>query len=213
MVSINNHNNAEYACNYIHKEISSPEVKRSSVDIPLRDGSVETTGFLSAIPHYGNRQVTVGLELRALRGEWPYYYSQIMQDIHGQTVEVVFEEDPEFYWYGVAAVGVLEDHKSTAGITITVDAQPFKRRRAAEQVFSKSVSGDLNVTFQVSDMRAYPTFLASAANMTVTVDGDTYTLPLGEETTIFGMVFTQGSHTIALHGAGTITMKCRGGML
>ena len=212
MVSLNNHSNKDYVCDYIHKEIQSPELKRSTVEIPLRDGVIDVTKFLTSTPFYGNRQIVVDWELRAIREDWPYYHMAIMRDLHGQEVELVFDEDPEYAWIGVASVGMLQDHGATAGIRITVDAQPFKRRRNSETIFTETVSGDKNVTFQVSDMRAYPSFTASAAGMTVTYDGETYTLPVGTSN-IYGLYFTEGSHTLALHGSGTIGMTYRGGML
>lgn len=211
MIEINGKTNIDYNCDHIHTEVGIPEPKRSSVDVPLRDGSIDTTAFLSAVPFYNDREIVVGLELRAMRATWPSMVSTILNDIHGKAVTLNIGEDPNWYYIGHATVNATEDHGSTMGITITVTAQPYKRRRTTTTVYTGS-DADKNITFTVTDARGYLEFTCSAANSTVTYDGQTWTLPSGDSEA-YGLVLTGGSQTIAIHQTGSMTIKLRGGSL
>lgn len=212
MIYLNGKTEQAYNANYIHWECTAPEPKREIAEIPLRDGFIDLTAMLADEVFYKARTITIGLELRSLRVDWARYYSQILQDLHGREVEVFRSEDPNWFWIGSAAVGPLEDHGSTAGVTITITAQPYKRTRAYEGELSLSLSGDQSVTIPVRHMRGYPEFTCSAIGMTVTKDGETWTLPSGTSDA-GGMYFSLGNNTITVHGSGTMRIRWRGGTL
>lgn len=212
MIYLNGKTEFDYRANFIHKEISSPEPKRTTVSIPLTDGEIDTSAILSPIPFFETREIQIGLELRSHRWEWPIYWSQLFEDLHGQTVKVELPDDPDYYWTGVASVGEIEDHGMTAGVTITVAAHPFKRSRVAEPLFNGTLSGDETLEIFVTAMRGYPEFDAGAPGMTVEYDGETWTLPVGEST-CFGLVLPHGDSTLTLHGSGSLTVKYREGAL
>ena len=96
------------------------------------------------------------------------YWSQILEDLHGQEVEVIRSDDPNWFWIGTAEVGALEEHGTTAGVTITVTAQPFKRSRAFRELQRITMSGDQTLTINVETMRGYPEFECSNSSFSVT---------------------------------------------
>lgn len=212
MIYLNGKTEKDYNADYIHWECTAPEPKREVAEVPLRDGYIDLTSMLAEEVFYKARTITIGLELRSLRGEWPMYWSQILRDLHGKEVEVSRSEDPSWFWVGSATVGPLEDHGATAGVTITVTAQPYKRTRAYEGEVNLSLSGNQTVTIPVTHMRGYPEFTCSAANMTVTKDGETWTLKSGTSEA-YGMYFGFGNNTITAHGSGTMRIRWRGGTL
>ena len=212
MIYLNGKTEVDYKANFIHKEIESPEPRLEEIEIPMRDGYINGAGFLSDVIYYDSRKITIGLELRSDRWEWPLYWSQILEDLHGKNIRVEFPDDPNWYWEGVASVGKIEDHGMTAGVTITVTAHPFKRSRVAEPLFSGTLSGDETLEIFVTAMRGYPEFDAGAPGMTVEYDGETWTLPVGEST-CFGLVLPHGDSTLTLHGSGSLTVKYREGAL
>ena len=62
-------------------------------------------------------------------------------------------------------------------------------------------------------MRGYLTFTTSAANCTVTYDGQTWTLPLGTSTA-YGLTLPTGNNSITLHASGaTIKVELEEGTL
>lgn len=212
MIRINGKTEKDYCADFIHWECSAPEPQAEIATVPLRDGYINLTSMLSDEIKFNSRQIIIGLELRSLRGEWPLYWSQILRDIHGQTVEVSRSDDPNYYYIGTASVGSLEEHGATAGVTITVDAQPFKRTVHYIDSMDLTLSGDTDVTIQNQYMRAYPTFDAESAGMTVKLNGETWTLPVGESEPN-GMYFSFGDNVLTLHGGGRMRISWKGGAL
>lgn len=208
MVYLNGKNNQFYKCDHIHTEIESPEPKTYSVDIPLTDGALDLTGQMSRSVFYEDRQITIGLELRTLRGEWPRCVSLIMNEIHGQEVRVEFDDDPRYYWTGRATVQVPEDHGATLGITIIVQAKPLKRKNARSLLYDDNVGGSDSVTFDTTATRTYFYFDVHTLNpdTTVTYDGETWSLPAGQSTA-FGLFVTPGQHTFTFHGNDDLTVE------
>lgn len=212
MIYINGKTEQDYNANYIHWECTAPEPKREVAEVPLRDGYIDLTRMLADEVFYKARTITIGLELRSLRGEWPLYWSQILRDLHGKEVEVSRSEDPNWFWIGSATVGPLEDHGGSAGVTITVMAQPYKRTRAYEGEMTLTLSGDQTITVPVTHMRGYPEFDCSTTGMTVSYSGETWSLPSGSSEA-FGLYLSNGDNELEVHGAGTMIVKWRGGTL
>lgn len=212
MIYLNGKTEKDYKANYIHWECTPPEPKMEIATVPLRDGAINLTSMLSDEVHFGTRTVTVGLELRGLRSEWPVTYSQILRDLHGRSVTIGRSEDPNWTWEGWASVGPLEDHGASAGVTITATVQPYKVTDMIVQTEVLVLSGDVTRTIHCSYQRGFPTFVTDAQGMTVTYKGETWTLPVGASDP-YGLHFEEGDNEIALHGAGNLTITVKGGSL
>lgn len=213
MILINGKTAADYNANYIHKEIQPPTPRQEWVEVPLRDGAINAAKYLSDRTYFMTREIKIGFELRGPRGTWPLLWSQLLADFHGKEVKIVFPDDASFFWEGTATVGPLVDNGATAGVTITVTAQPFKRTLGHVVVVrSGSVNGNKTYTFNVRHMRAFPTFETSAAGFTVQYGDETWTLPQGTSTA-YGLTLLEGENQLKIHGSGTITIKYQGGAL
>ena len=211
-ITINGKTEANYLANFIHFAVSAPEPQLERVVVPLRDSFVNLTPMLSSERHYNSRTITIGLELRSFRADWPLYWSQIMEDCHGKEVTIAWSGDPDYYYKGIAQVGALEDHGSTAGVTITVEAQPFKRTVAKEERTTLTIAGTTVYTASCTFMRGYPSFDCSTSGMTVELNGETWTLPSGSSEA-YGMFFTKGQNVLTFGGSGTIVLDWEGGSL
>lgn len=213
MIYLNGKTNRDYKCDFTHFEVSSPEVKTELVEVPLRSGYVNAARFLSDVPTYAPRTVTIGLELRPLRMEWANYYTLLMNDLHGQEVKIISDTDPGWYWEGIASVGALEDHGASAGITIEVTAQPYKRRIDIDTfILEQSISGDTSFTVDITDPVGYPIITTGAPQFRVTVNGETWSLPEGKSEA-YGLVLHKGQTELTFNGTGTIMMQIQGGSL
>ncbi len=210
--TINGTAETAYHLNHIHTEISAPEPKRVTVNIPLADGELDLTAMMSPIMRFEMREISLGVELRGQRSDWPAYYMALMSDIHGREVNLILGDDNSYYWNGFATVGPLEDHGASAGIEILIKAHPFKRDVTPTTVYSQTISGDVTTTVTVTKARGYLTFDTSAADFTVSYDGQTWTLPQGVSTA-FGLALPTGTHTLGIHGAGTIEITMEEGAL
>jgi hypothetical protein len=205
MFAINGHTPFEYAAIHIHTEITPPSPKIDWLEIPLRDGAINASAILSDRVFYKTGTVLLGIEVMAMRSEWPWIRSKIMEDLHGMDVQLSID-DSEYYWTGVADVGQLEDHGSTAYIQITVTVQPFQRKSDWKDLGDVAVSTTATKTVKINSMRAYFEFTTSAANMTLTYGGVTYTLPIGKSTG-YGFYLAEGTHTLTFGGSGTIGVR------
>ena len=212
MIYLNDKTEGDYNADYIHWECSAPEVRSEMMQIPQRDGIINMTPMLSKEIHYGPRQIKIALELRAIRAEWPMYYSQLLRDLHGREVTVARSEDPNYFYIGTASVGQIDDHGSTAGVTISVQAQPFKRTEALIKEEAVQVAGSGVVTIENMYMRGYPIITASAAGMTVELNGEIFTLKQGKSEP-YGLYFSEGENELTLTGTGTVQISWRGGIL
>lgn len=211
-IIINGKTEFDYNANFIHKEISEPAPKLETVEIPLSDGFVNASALLSDHPFFAPRTITLGFELRGARYTWPMTWSKMLNDLHGQSVTLVFQDDSTWYWQGTASVGPLEDHGSTAGVTITVNAQPFKRTQQKTPFVSTTISTDTAFVLNCPYPRAYPEFIVSTSGFTVNYDNETWSLPVGTSTA-YGLVLFEGANTLTVHGVGDVEINYVGGSL
>ena len=179
MIYLNGKTEQDYNANYTHWSCSPPEPKIETATVPLRDGAINLTSMLSDEIHFGTRTITVELELRDLRSEWPVTYSQILRDLHGRSVKIARSEDANWEWEGWASVGELQDKGATAGVTITATVQPYKITDAIVQTLTYTLSGDSTKTIHCNYAKNFPTFNTSASGMTITYKNETWTLPAG----------------------------------
>lgn len=220
MFTINGHTPAEYSAFHTHTEIAPPEPKIQEVEIPLADGTVNVSQLLSPVVHYGPRTISIDMESSALRSEWPGIYSQLLSDIHGQSANVTFDNDPDYYWTGTAKVTGMEDNGASVKFSIELSAQPFKRENTASQSTSVQIADTTaegySTTVTVTSMRAYPTFTTTVAGVYVAIDNGPKNLLKSGDNEPIGMALTSGEHTLTFSGgesASTVTISLRGATL
>lgn len=210
------HSKVDFNLDYLHKEVTAPEPKRVTVDIPLVHGNLDLTNRLMGnAPVYENRELSFYFEIRSLRANWMLDYGNILEKIHGRKMHVIFDEDPNYYWDGVVTVGDLEDHGFTAGFEVKLDAFPFKYAVQADYVDTYALGtaptpDDYDATVDVPYPIAIPEFTVTGAIITYrdqkyTVSGTHYTPP--------GMLLTKGEQEINIYGVGTADLYIRGGVL
>lgn len=213
MFELNGHMPDEYYCFHVHTEISSPEPRIEMLEVPLRDGAINTLASLSDVVHYSTREIILGLETPAIRSEWPLIQSALMRDFHGQSVQLVLDTDPDWYWEGWATVDQMEDKGGSAGWTIRINAQPFKRGRNVKWGDALILTGDsATSTIHIETPRAYPIFTTNATGFSIQYKGVTYNLP-SDVSTVYGLFFTLGDNEIEITGTGHITIEYREGAL
>lgn len=215
MFELNGHLPDDYGCYHIHTEIAPPEPRQEMLEIPLRDGALNTSALLSDVVHYSTREITLGLESPALREEWPLIQAALMRDFHGQSVQLVLDNDPDWFWEGYATVEQMTDNRGSAGWTIHIQAQPFKRSRAMELVGSTTMPVEtVLMNVDVDTLRAYPMFRVNGTGLYLTVEynGVTYNLSDGDSTP-YGMFFVRGRNSLTFRGTGNIKVYIREGAL
>ena len=106
--------------------IMPPGVKTKYVDIPGADGQTDYTQALTGETLY---QTRIGsIEFYVMNGyqEWEYIYSEIMNYLHGQRMQLILEDDPGFYYEGRFSVNSWRSEKDRSKIVIDYDVFPYK---------------------------------------------------------------------------------------
>ena len=111
-------------------KINNPVVKTDTVDVNTNDGTLDFSEAQGL--HYGNRNIEV--TLRKTSGS-TYDFDAFRRKYLGQMVKCMFEEVTEttgqYYYYG-RLVDITDDYKADfRTITLTIDAQPFRRSRSS----------------------------------------------------------------------------------
>lgn len=203
----------DFHLDYIHREISPPAAKTATVDIPLAHGTLDLTErLIGTEPVFRNRNIDLTFELRSMRSAWMTDYANIMQCLHGRVLNVTISNDSAYYWRGRLSVGMLEDHGFTAGITISIDAFPFKWKNTSTTVGTYSLTSSARtVSLTISDQIALPEF-STSGTANIEYNGQIFAAS-SSVLSPPGMLLKKGSCQVKLTGSGSCTFRYRGGAL
>ena len=102
--------------------INNPATKTDTVDINTNDGVLDFSESQGI--HYGNRNIEV--TLRKISGS-TYDFDALRRKYLGQMVDCRFEVTSGYYYYG-RLTDIVDDYQQDfRTITLTIDAQPFRR--------------------------------------------------------------------------------------
>ena len=109
--------------------IIMPEPKVVTVDIPGRDGVLDLSEALRRFPVYNNRVGTLKFHVLNDYHDWQTLYSSIANYLHGRTLQVTLEDDPNWYYTGRAWVQnwTSNNNGTWSDIEIKYDLEPYKK--------------------------------------------------------------------------------------
>lgn len=209
--------------------VAPPTVRKQMIEVPGRNGDIDLTEALTGYTVYNNRQITLQLGGKKNPRIWHSFMSSFLNEIHGKTVRVIFDDDPEFYFIGRAEVqGDAVKGNEVCTFTVIIDAEPYKYSLhdtsepwlwdpfsfvdGVIRTYSNiQVSGTKTVTLINELMPVIPIITASAA-MTVRFNGKNYSLSAGVNK-IYDISLGPGENTLIFTGSGTVSIKFRPGRL
>lgn len=103
-----------------------PEVKTNYVDVPGADGHIDISEALSGEVLYKNRSGSMTFYVMNGYMSWEHLYSEIMNYLHGQKMQVYLEDDPYYYYEGRFSVNTWRSEKSRSEIVIDYNVSPYK---------------------------------------------------------------------------------------
>lgn len=206
-----------------------PSVKTNYVDIPGGDGSLDLTTAISGRAGFKDRSGSFTFYVANGYKEWQEVYSEVMGYLHGKKLKAILEDDPNYYYEGRFAVSSWQSDKDYSSITISYVVGPYKRSIVAagedwlwdtfnfdtdmiQSYRDLTVDGTLTLSIGGDDMPNAPTIITSVAGMTVTYNGETYTLNKGTNY-IPELTMSEDTNTLTFKGNGTITVKYERGRL
>ena len=191
-----------------YPKISPPLPRIKKVEVPGMDGELDISKALTGHLQFNRRTIEMEFTIMGPREEWPETHSEIMDALHGEEMEIVLDDDPEYCYTGTLSVSGFDPQKVTSGVTITADVEPYKTRREATRL-TFTASGSLTETIIGKRKPVCPLITASAA-MQMTFGGVTYALAKGEN--LFpDVVIRNGENTFTFKGTGSVTLEYREG--
>jgi len=191
------------------KEIGTPETKVKQVEIEGADGYLDYTDYFGE-PKYNNRTISLEFATVVAPSTFPTLFSTIQDALHGQKVQVVFDDDQSWYYEGRIAVSSFVNEKGIGYVSMEIDCDPYKSK-SIQTTVNKTISGTGTVTLINSRKKVVPTITASAqmtytfGSITKTVSAGTFTIP--------EFVLSEGMNTIGITGTGTVSFVYREGRL
>ena len=192
------------------KEIKAPQPKTIEFEIEGSDGVLDYTEFFGGVK-YENRQLTFKFyKANIVPDGFLALFSLVQNTIHGKKMQVILDDDPAYFYYGRVTVDEWKANKRLGEITITVDAEPYKRA-VSETVATKTVTSNANIVLVNDQMPVVPTikttaqFLIDFGSFNAVYPAGTFQIPEVE--------LGAGSNDIYVEGNGTITFTWRKGRL
>lgn len=174
--------------------INNPATKTDTVDINTNDGVLDFSEAQGI--HYGNRNIEV--TLRKIAGS-TYDFDALRRKYLGQMVDCRFETTSGYYYYG-RLIDIADDYQQDfRTITLTIDAQPFRRSVTGKTKANVTVNAAGSLMPETSS--ATIETVASLGTMQYSYVDDKY---LGKDM----VIYLPGS--IALPKTGTLYLTVNG---
>ena len=213
--------------------ISSPNPKTTYIDIPEADGQLDLTETLTGEVKYENRTITFEFTVIEARKRWSLIYSEIMNYLHGQRMQVFLDEDPNHYYLGRFTVDQWESDKKTSTLVISGNVDPYKyelitsledwkwdtfnfESDVIRHYVDIEVDDELEFTVYGSRKSVVPSFIVDLDEgetvMQVVYRNVTYNLQEGTNRVV-NITIKDGESTFTFIGHGKVSIDFRGGSL
>ena len=125
-------------------------------------------------------------------------------------MQIVLDEDPDFYYSGRVSVKEWLADQSIGKITIECDCDPYKLKKD-KTVVTNIVSVEKTVILSNLRKHVVPLF-KSSASMRIEFNGNSYSMSAGESR-FPAIVLKDGETSLKLKGNGTVTIEYQEGGL
>jgi len=197
----NYHSYNDFSLILSQKTIGAPSPKVETIEIPGGDGVLDLSEFFGEVK-YNNRNLTFDFSTIIPQAGFLDLFSRIQNAIHGQKMQIVLDDDPEWYYIGRVTVPEWKAERNIGKLTIECDCEPYKVK-IAETVISKAVSGETTVILPNSKKTVVPTIDITGA-INLTYGTNFYSLSEGRYD-LPAVILATGNNEVMLSGTGTAT--------
>ncbi len=191
-----------------YPEITPPLPKTKYVEVMGMDGALDLSKVQTGHMQYHRRTITMEFSILRERETWPGKHSEILDMLHGEEMDLILDDDPQYCYTGRLSVSGFDPQKVTSGVTIVMDAEPYKTKMEPT-IKGFTVSGSLMTTIDGDRKPVIPTITASSF-MQMTFGGIAYSLAAGENI-LPDVVIRKGRNPIVFEGDGTVAFEYREG--
>ena len=187
------------------KTIKAPSPKTEIIDIRGGDGVLDLSEFFGEVK-YENRNLSFEFSTIVPQADFMDLFSAVQNALHGQKMQIVLDDDTEWYYIGRITVSEWKAEKSIGKLTIDCDCEPYKTK-IAETVVTATVDGETTVILPNSNKTVVPT-IDITGEVSLTYGTNFYTLAEGRYD-LPAVRLLKGDNTVLLSGAGTATFTYR----
>lgn len=109
--------------------ISPPEPKYKLIEVPGSDAVIDLTEALAGTVTYRPREIKCEFVTKESRERWAEIHSAVMNAIHGKRLQIVLDNDPDYYYIGRITVGDMQNEKGIMTLSVTATVEPYKYER------------------------------------------------------------------------------------
>lgn len=183
------------------KEVGSPAVKETKIEIEGADSYLDLTDFFGE-PKYQN--VNHKFDFSTIEKNSLSLFSTIKNTLHGKKVRIILDDDPAFYYVGRLSVSGFTSEKGIGSLTIEADCEPYKYK-TVKTIITQAVNGTSTITLANMRKRAVPEVsIDTAGTLNLVYQGNIWDLGAGSYT-LPELELQAGENTVAVTGTGTIT--------
>lgn len=197
------HSYRDFSLILSQKIIGTPSPKTETIDIPGGDGVLDLTEVFGEVK-YNNRNLSFEFSSMVPQSDFMNQFSHIQDTLHGQKMQIVLDDDPEWYYIGRISVSEWKAEKNIGKLKIECDCEPWKYK-AAETVISVPISGTEIVVLSNSRKRVVPVITTTAS---FTFSWGSYSRAISAGTfQIPELELKEGNNTITVSGTGTVSFR------
>lgn len=191
------------------KEISAPSAKTETIDLPGADGVLDLSEYFGEIK-YNNRKITLTFSTIVPKSEFLTLFSEIQNAIHGQKMNIILDDDPDFYYIGRVTVDKWKADKNIGTITVECDCEPYKYK-INKTFLVATIAGSETLICQNLRKSVVPKITVTA-DTKITFNNGIYSLSAGTYSSA-EFVFSAGANVLTVEGNTTITIEYQEGGL
>lgn len=107
---------------------SPPKQKTNYIDIPGSNGALDLSEALTGYPIFNNREGSFEFIVLNDYKRWNIRYSEIMEYLHGNTMQAILEDEPEYFYQGRFTVSAWNSSSGDTWSRIMIDynVEPYK---------------------------------------------------------------------------------------
>lgn len=192
-------------------QISPAVANTNYIDVPGRNGSYDASEENGEVTYQDkNGKFVFIVDNYKNNLTYEEKKTEISNLLHGKTMQIILDEDPEFYYLGRLAVESTAKRGNIKQIVIAARVAPYKLKHE-KTVISADVSGEQTVICPNLRMSTVPEIIADSEfrlefdDITANVSSGTYIIP--------DIKFKEGDNEIKVTGNGNITFVYQEGSL
>lgn len=178
-----------------------PEPRRLFIDVANRNGLLDATKALSDRIFYESRKITFAFKVDYAGRPLHDLYSTVARDVHGQSMHITEDTDPDYYWDAYNCVMSKDSSKDGIGsIDIECECFPYKLKKNITTIVATVNGSNVRVICPNGRMEVTPTITVDDTVTLVYVNeygkSITKTLNSGTDYYFDDMIFVEGNNTL-----------------